>query len=153
MARKRMNWGKIGLFGFGGCWLSFMGLILVEDAKDEMVAMEVQQASTAAVDNTTYALVNSDTIEVKKDELTHIFNFSFGHVIATGRVNETSIDAAFTFDQFGEQDRIEAVRTQGCTIAKDTLQKLSGDQAGEAATAAIGNATLFIKNHCPVMQP
>ena len=149
MTRKRINWGNIGVMVFGATALSVLGLAVKTGADKDISRQEAKEATTAAVDKTTYSLINSDTIEVRKDDLLHIFNFNFGHIVVIGKVNETKIDAAFTFNQFGTQDHIENVRAQGCAIAATTAQTLANkkDRATIAATAE--NAALFLKNHCP----
>lgn len=157
MARPRINWSRIGSIGFIGAFFTAMAAVIVNDAQEKMAIEEVRAASSAAMDDTQYNLVNSDILEVKKDELTHLFNFGHGHVTITGKVigksEEFTINTTLPFAQFGEQGHIEAARARGCAIAAAAGPKLSGNADSETTADAIANAAIFLKNHCPRTQP
>ena len=148
MSKTRINWGFAGFIGAAACvcggGLAAITLLL----QSEMATSEALKPTTAAVDGASYTLVNSDIVEVKKDELTHIFNFGFDHVMVIGKVGETEINNAFTFDQFGQTGIIQDITARGCAIAAQSATGIT-DTTIERAVTARENARLFLKKHCP----
>ena len=154
MAKSRINWSNIKGLALIGAFVGTFGTLIAGIVKDESSKEAVRAATrtTTEQDQSRYSLIDSDTIEVKKGELSHVFNFDFGHVIIMGKINDQKVDTAFTFEQFGKQDRIEQIKAQGCTIAAQTLVSLDG-KSDKNSRQARDYASLFQKNHCPQVKP
>ena len=155
MAKSRINWSNLKGVGLLAAFAGIFGTLITGIVKDETSKETVRAATQATTeqDQSRYSLIDADTIEVKKGELSHVFNFDFGHVIIMGKVNDQKVDTAFTFEQFGKQDRIEQIKAQGCTIAVNTIATLDG-KSDKNSVRARDYARLFQQNHCPkVAQP
>lgn len=154
MPKTRINWKSIRTFGVFAIMGTMMAAMVAGIVKEEGAKENVRDVTrtTSEQEQVRYALIDADTIEVKKGELSHVFNFDFGHVIIMGKVNDQKVDTAFTFDQFGKQDRIEQIKMQGCAIAAKTMQALH-DKTDKDSVRAHGYARLFQQNHCPKVVP
>lgn len=148
MSRSRINWGFAGWIGVLACLAGGGGTGIVLLLQSEMAATEALKPTTDAVDGARYNLVSSDIIEVQKDDLKHIFNFGFDHVMVIGKVGEAEINHAFTFDQFGHEGIIREVTARGCAIAARSATDIV-DNGIERAAAAREQARLFLQKHCP----
>lgn len=154
MTKKSINWEKIkGLMIFSA-FVGIATLGVTAIVKDESRKQAVRDATSVRTpeDSSITRLISSDIVEIKKDDLSHFFNFNYGYVVVAGKVNEQKMDASFTFSQFSRQERIEEVRNQGCTIAAASLQNLIDGNSKDSQRAR-DNATLFIRNHCPQQAP
>lgn len=154
MTKKSINWEKIkGLMIFSA-FVGVATLGITAIVKEESQQQAVRDATSVRTpeDSSTTHLISSDIVEIKKDDLSHFFNFNYGYVVVAGKVNDQKMDASFTFNQFSRQDRIEDARNQGCAIAAASLQNLMDDDSKDSRRAR-DNATLFIRNHCPQQAP
>jgi len=155
MAKSHINWSKIKSIGIMAAFFGVFGTMITLMVKEENAKDVVRAATRTTTEQnpTLYSLIDSDTIEAKKGELSHMFNFDFGHVIIMGKINDQKVDTAFTFEQFGKQDRIEQIKLQGCAIAAKTVIALDG-KTDKDSVRARDYAHLFQQNHCPkVAQP
>ncbi len=142
---------KCAATGLVGTLLYSMANDMVSDDKAKE---EITKNIGVVADESTYVIVDSDTVRVTRNNMNHIFNFQYNHIMVRGKIEDICIDGEFTFDQFNDRTRIDEALKQGCSIARDFAAKTYDvSTTHEDVIKKQETAARFAANHCKLPAP
>ena len=138
----------IGTLGAG--FFAFVGNMVEEDKAERESAANM----VLIVNESTFIIADTDTIRVTRNNTSHLFNYQYRHITVRGKVEDYSIDAEFSFDEFDDSTRIDETLRQGCTIARDFAAKTYDiSKTHEDLIKKQEIAARFAANHCKLPAP
>jgi hypothetical protein len=153
----RINFGNIAGLGIKCAFFGLIGTIffniLEEKVAEQAMEEEINQGMTETVDETTIIIADSDSLRVVRNNVSHIFNYQYGHVTVRGSVDGYSVDGEFTFDEFKNRDRINEALQKGCATARDFTAKTYNSETHKDVVKKQETAARFAANHCKLPEP
>lgn len=153
----RVNWSGIGgiiktLFTVGAV-ISIPAFVFSCVKNEVENDNKLKEANVVTQSDTTYTLVDSDSVRMDRNKLIYFFNFNMRHLTIKGKINDYNLDTTFTFDQYTDQTRINEIREQACTLARNFSTMALNEETPSNVRNGHAAATAFAANHCPQPTP